>query len=180
MKNAHEFEGLYDDLFDFTKAGYAMINLSSPYHTEPTGIVKELQYVSTDPDKYWMKGLATKWHVTARGPLDPKVRIKHCAQVIGATSVPDRLLLGDYEVFPSPYEDEKYECIVLRIDDQELYDINTQLAVLPGVQTYLPYKPHMTLGYFKSGYTSELIDALDDCVLDSVEFKGWDFGRMQP
>ena len=180
MKNANDFPDLYDDLFDFANAGYVMIDLSSPYHTEPDGIVKELQYVSPDPDKYWMKGLMTKWHVTARGPLDPRVRQKHCYQVIRESiAAPMVLGLGDIEVFPSPYEDEKYECVVVRVDDYRLHNINEQFAVLPGVQTYIPYKPHLTLGYFKSEHTEELVQALEDCLLDCVSFRGWDFGRME-
>ena len=70
MKNAHEFPGLYDDLFDFTKAGYVMIDTEMPFVQYPLAL-KKYEYTSPDPDKFWMKGLLTSWHVTARGPLDP-------------------------------------------------------------------------------------------------------------
>jgi hypothetical protein len=181
MKNAHEFPGLYDDLFDFTRAGYAMIDVSSPYHTDPSEInfVRELQYVSPDPTLYWMKGLMKSWHITARGPLDPKVRVRHCQQVIETINVPYVFGLGDIDVFPSPYPELDYDCIVVRMEDSNLEKINQQLAVLPGVQTYIPYKPHLTLGYFKGGHTIELVEALEDCLLDSVQFQRWDFGRMK-
>ena len=178
MKNAHEFDGLYDDLFDFAKAGYVMIDTSSPYNFYPNGI-REFQYVSPDPDKYWMKGIMENWHVTARGPLDPKVRQKHCRQVLEHVNLPKELMLGPVEVFPSPYEEEQYECVVVLVDDPALFQLNQQLAVLPGVQTYIPYKPHLTLGYFKSGHTEEIVTDLKRALRRSVWIEGFDFGRME-
>lgn len=180
MKNAHEFEGLYDELFDFANAGYVMIDVDKPWGYEPSGFVRDMQYVSPDPTLYWMKGLQTSWHVTARGPLDPKVRQSHCKQVLESVKLPRDLVLGDIEVFPSPYPEIPYDCIVVTVNDPALFELNQQLAVLPGVQTYIPYKPHLTLGYFKAGYTKELIRAFDSVLLHSVEIQGFDFGRMQP
>jgi hypothetical protein len=180
MKNAHEFDGLYDDLFDFANAGYVMIDTSSPYGDEYPNAIREFQYVSPDPTKYWMKGIMEKWHVTARGPLDPKVRQKHCKQVLDSIVLPRSLDISDIEIFPSPYPDEPYDCFVVRVEDDALFEINEQLAVLPGVQTYIPYKPHLTLGYFKSGHSDEIMDTFDSIVGFSVDITGWDFGRMEP
>lgn len=177
MKNAHEFPGLYDDLFDFTKAGYVMIDTEMPFVQYPLAL-KKYEYTSPDPAKFWMKGLLTSWHVTARGPLDPKVRQSHCRQVLQSVNLPKDLMLGPVEVFPSPYPEEPYECMVVLVDDPALFELNQQLAVLPGVQTFIPYKPHLTLGYFQSGHTEEIVVGLKQNLRTGVRIAGFDFGRM--
>lgn len=177
MKNAHEFPGLHDDLFDFTKAGYVMIETEMPYLQYPIRLF-EYGYESPDPAKFWMKGMLTNWHVTARGPLDPKVRQSHCQQVLQSWDLPEDFILGEVEVFPSPFPEEPYDCIVVAIDDPALFELNQQLAVLPGVQTYIPYKPHLTLGYFKSGHREEIVDTMRENLRTRVSVSGYNFGRM--
>lgn len=178
MKNANEFPDLYDDLFDFANAGYVMIDVENPIkHLPPK--YKDWQYVSPDPSLYWMEGLMSKWHITARGPLDPKVRQEHCLRVLEDVELPEFLYTGDIEIFPSPSPAVPYDCAVLIIDDDELFAINEQLAILPGVQTYIPYRPHLTIGYFESGHRKQL-ESLYDFAEESVKVTGWDFGRMQP
>lgn len=179
MKNAHEFDGLYDDLFDFTKAGYVMIDTTMPWVQFPVALTK-YEYTSPDPNLYWMKGMPSKWHVTARGPLDSKVRQEHCLQVMSSMLLPSTLHLGDIEVFPSPYPEVPYDCVVALVDDEKLFELNQQLAVLPGVQTYIPYKPHLTLGYFEAGHTDKIVSMVRENLRSVVGITGFDFGRMQP
>lgn len=178
MKNANDFPDLYDDLFDFSKAGYIMLDVSVPYLEDPSSL-KSYEYVSDDPDKYWMKGLMKRWHVTVRGPLDPRVRQEHCMKVLDSVEdIPKILTLGSIEVFPSPYEEDDYGCVVILVDDKKLFDLNQQLALLPGVQTYIPYRPHITFGYFKTEYLNEVRDWLYWNMRNSVKSLGFDFGRM--
>ena len=179
MKNAHEFPGLYDDLFAFANAGYVMVDTGMPWVQFPVALTK-YEYVSPDPSYYWMKGVSKSWHVTGRGPLDPKVRQVHAKQVLESFELPTKLHLGDIEVFPSPYPEEPYDCVVVLVDDEKLFDLNQQLAVLPGVQTYIPYKPHLTLGYFKDGYADVVVSKARENLRAYVEVQGYDFGRMKP
>lgn len=178
MKNAHEFPGLYDDLFDFPNAGYVMLDVDNPLVAEPD-FLKKHEYVSKDPTKYWMKGFATEWHATVRGPLDPKVRIKHCEQVLEGIELPKYLSLSRLEVFPSPYPDEDYMCLVAVVSDPALSEFNQQLSVLPGVQTYIPYKAHVTIGYFKGSLRDEAGN-VEDYLDSSVRTIGFNYGRMLP
>ena len=180
MKNASDFPGLYDDLFDFANAGYAMIDVENPMQYDVPQWVVDLGYTSPDPTKFWMKGFATRWHVTARGPLDPKVRQAHVKAVLEDVELPESFLTGAVETFPSPYSDEQYDCLVLHIDDDHLFRINEQLALLPGVQTYIPYKPHVTVGYFQSGHSEELEEVLFEHSRDFIKVLGFDYGRMAP
>jgi hypothetical protein len=178
LKNAHEFPGLYDDLFDFPSAGYVMLDVDSPLVAD-TGFLEDHQYISDDPNLYWMKGLATEWPATVRVPLDPKVRQKHVKQVIEGIDIPRYLRLGDIEVFPSPYPDQDYVCIVARVEDEWLVNLNAQLAVLPGVQTYIPYKAHVTIGYF-DGNVMDRIGDVKQYLDTHVETIGFNYGRMLP
>lgn len=179
MKNASDFQGLYDDLFDFANAGYVMIDVSNPLDNAAPEF-EDWAYTSPDPKKFWMTGVADKWHVTARGPLDPKVRRFHCDTVLKQTFLPGEFLTGFAEVFKSPYPEEQYDCLVLHIRDEELYNINEQLAILPGVQTYVTYQPHVTIGYFKPGHTEELIGLANEMARPFVKVLGLDYGRMAP
>lgn len=177
MKNASDFPDLYSELFDFANAGYVMLRTDSPFQYVPMEL-RELGYTSPDPTKFWMKGFSDDWHVTVRGPLDPKVRQEHCRKILNTCPIPLDLELGNIEIFPSPYPEEEYVCAVVIVEDQTLFELNAQLALLPGVQTYVPYRPHLTLGYFKAGHNDLLIDKFTTAVSLYVPTIGYDYGRM--
>lgn len=155
MKNAHEFGHIYDRLgIDLRDLGCIMLNTENPVSWMDD--VADSAYVSPDPKKFWVKGLLDHWHVTVRYGLLPGVTANDVDEVLGWLPLPTHLYIDSFEIFPSPYPDEEYECMVARVDDQSLRDMNAALSVLPNVNTFVEYKPHITVGYFKKGQIPDM------------------------
>jgi hypothetical protein len=131
-------------------------------------------YVSPDPKKFWVKGLLDHWHVTVRYGFLSGVSANDVDDVLGQFELPEHLSVTDTEIFPSPYPDEQYDCLVARVEDKKLNDMNQALSVLPNVNTFPEYKAHITIGYFKKG-------TVPDVSLRSlVKTTGLDYGQNLP
>lgn len=113
------------------------------------------EHYSTDIRKKYVKGLQTEWHVTVRYGLLERVRKPHVDRVLEGFELPTELRLGDAELFPSTDPNEPYECVVALVKDDTLFELNKQLSVLPNVSTFVEYKPHITIGYFRPGFFLE-------------------------
>ena len=145
MKNAHEFPQVYERLgIDLRDLGCLMLNTENPVAVWNEGE----EYISPDPKKFWMKGFLDHWHVTVRYGFLPGVSADDIDYVLSGVPWPKDLKISGLEVFPSPYEDERYDCVVARVDDESLVEMNEALSVLPNVNTFVKYKAHITIGYF--------------------------------
>jgi len=174
VKNGSEFPDVYEDLgIDLRELGCLMIDTGSPMGSavDPSG-----EYYSPDGKKFWMRGVADAWHVTARYGLLDTVRKRHVDAVLDGIVLPATLTTEGFEVFPSPYADEEYECVVVRVRDSRLTLINEQLSVLPNLNTFVEYKPHITVGYFHKGWYDDNKDTLD--CMDEVPVLGWNYGHI--
>lgn len=151
MKNAHDFPQVYERLgIDLRDLGCLMLNTKTPVNWLAEDAA-EKEYVSPDPKKFWMKGLLDHWHVTVRYGFLPGVSADDIDAVLADVELPSQLKISGMEVFPSPYIDERYECVVARVDDDSLVEMNEALSVLPNVNTFVKYKAHITIGYFQQG-----------------------------
>ena len=137
----------------------------------------EGQYVSTDPEKFWMQGLLDNWHVTVRYGFLPGVTKDHVLRVIEGIEIPEYLGFEGFEVFPSTTPDEAYECVVARVNSNFLRYMNDQLSVLPNVNTFPNYKPHVTIGYFVPGWFSQNAHAMEHSVKGFIKTGEFDFGK---
>lgn len=177
MKNAHEFAGLHEELgIDLNKLGCLMLETENPL----TQIVRDdISYASKHPDRFWIKGLQTDWHVTIRYGFMPNVRQRHVEQVLQSVEIPKMLKVSHLEVFGSPFPDEPYKCIVARVEDEALNDINAQLSVLPNVNTYVEYKPHVTIGYFRAeAITDSFLEQMERILRHDVATGNLDYGHI--
>lgn len=149
MKNAHDFKNIYARMgVDLSDLGCLMLNTESPVEQISSTLVP---YISPDPKKFWIDGLLDHWHVTVRYGFLKGVLANDIDKVLADFEMPSTLKISGLEVFPSPYEDEKYDCLVARVEDDRLNELNTQLSVLPNVNTFPVYKAHITIGYFEQG-----------------------------
>lgn len=148
MKNAHEFPHVYERMgIDLRELGCLMLNTESPVEE----MYEAVPYVSPDPKKFWVKGLLDHWHVTVRYGFLPGVAANDVDDVLADMEFPKALRISGMEVFPSPYKDEQYDCLVARVEDESLTNLNAALSVLPNVNTFPEYKAHITIGYFEQG-----------------------------
>jgi 2'-5' RNA ligase len=140
-------------------------------------VPSEGEYVSPDPEKFWMKGLLKDWHVTVRYGFLPGVKKEHVLEVIDVDDVPEYVGFDGFEVFPSTVPNEDYECVVARVNSNALRYLNEQLSVLPNVNTFPTYKPHITIGYFKPGWFDENASSMEHIVRGFIKTSDLDFGK---
>lgn len=173
MKNAHVFSSVYDRLgIDLRDLGCLMIDTDSPVNYLSDALTP---YVSPDPKKFWVKGLLENWHATVRYGFLSGVSADDIDLVLEHVEIPDTLKISGIDVFPSPYPDEKYDCLVARVEDSRLVDMNTALSVLPNVNTFPVYKAHITIGYFEQVPSNP-----DVTLLGEVKVKGLNYGHKMP
>jgi hypothetical protein len=153
FKNASDFPGLNEELGVGWDLGCLMLDTEKPYGE--LVLTDDDEHVSTDPRKRYVKGLQKEWHVTVRYGLLERVKKSHVDRVLDGVSIPKELVLGDVEMFPSTDPAEPYDCVVARVKDDNLDWLNKQLSVLPNVNTFVEYKPHITIGYFRPGWFVE-------------------------
>lgn len=114
----------------------------------------ERDYVHAPAGDYrtWVAGpVAEKSaHVTAKyGLLTPAYEQQQIVNdLIGWPRAMTVDVVG-IEVFPSPYDDLPYGCLVARLGGDELREMNAALSVLPHVDSFAEYKPHLTLAYLR-------------------------------
>jgi len=124
--------------------------------------MREWEYVSDDPDKKWVKGFNTdEQHITLKYGL-----------LANANTIKDDVdaLLDDINFFESDMyidhvsyfdQSDDYKCIIGHVmGDGELERANARLSYLPHIDTFVTYRPHVTLGYVKSEYLHQAISAL--------------------
>lgn len=177
FRNANEFPDVYEDLGVRTWAmGCLMLDTTKPY------LDLELhdgdEHISEDPRKRFVKGATKDWHVTARYGFLDSVRKRHIDAVLEGFELPTELVIDHYSVFPSTDPEEPYDCVVARVQDIRLNRLNEQLSVLPNVNTFVEYKPHITIGYFRPGFYKDRIAQLNDQTRLTVKVLGLNYGDV--
>lgn len=176
MRNARDYP-LYEDMgVNLDTLGAVMLRVESPLF-EPLPV--EDAYYSGNPDRYWIDGVVNeeKFHVTLRYGFMPEVKEHHVDEILENFPLPLKIDVGYLEVFPTPYEDEPYECLVVRVRSDGLSIAHTQLGILPNLLTFTDYKPHITLGYFKPGFFDAYHKELYSNLKLSVAVKDYYVGR---
>lgn len=172
MFNARDFSDIYDDLdINLNRLGCAMIRTESPLDRE-LPVLDEWLYSSDDPDTPWVDGLVEHHHTTVRYGFLPMVEEKHVWDIVSRSRYPYRLMVTHIEAF-RPEPEKNYECVVARVDSDELREVNQQLSILPNINTYPEYKPHITIGYFKRGYLANNGIQINRALKQSVETQGY-------
>lgn len=174
MKDAHAYPDVFEDLgVNLSELGCLMLKTDNPLKE---AIPDTEAYVSSDPNKWWVDGVLDHWHVTVRYGFLPEVSRVHVQKVIKGLSIPSSLHAGTFEVFGQP--DDPYECVVLRIADERLAAMNAQLSVLPHINTYVEYRPHITVGFFNRGWFRSNKGLLYRSVKDTVKTLEFDYGQV--
>ena len=161
VNSAHEHQNIYDEIgIDLSSLGCVMLDVDAPNVNDLFENARP--YVSKDPKRFWINGINDDHHITVRYGLLNSVRQEHVLQVLKDVQFPEKVFGSHLEVFQSPYPDESYECIVLRIHtDPGIAFVNDLLAMrealgfLPNVNTFPGYKAHVTLGYVHKGWSTQ-------------------------
>jgi len=155
--NAHQYEGIYEELgIDLNKLGCVMVDLE-PFDSEAMMAamlaVGDDFYLTNDNDKPWIDGfsLQSKPHITLLyGLMENAHKYEpYIADVMQGWNL-EHLEVDHIGYFESPYEDDPYYCIVAHIKlTAELLEGHARLSLLPHIDTYSSYLPHLTIAYIK-------------------------------
>jgi len=115
--------------------------------------VKPYLYKSPHPERFWIDGwvASKKAHMTLLYGLTNKAQnlYPHIEKVLEGWHL-DSVDLNHIDYFPCPYPDENYWCIIAHIEISDaLLEGRQRLCLLPHINTFPTYKPHMTLGYIQ-------------------------------
>lgn len=168
MSKAYRLEALQRYGIVASRLGCVMLDVDIPEQLSAV-IPQELAYTSTNPDLWWVNGIQEKGHVTLKYGLLPNiVDIRGVTEVLEGWSPSTHyredgsemykvVYVSGFTYFESPMENEPYDCIVATVYDDEVEEAHARLSYLPHIDTYTPYKAHVTLAYVKKGHASEIM-----------------------
>lgn len=160
--NCQHFKSVYEDLgISIPKLGCVMLKVD-PIDVS-TLIPQSWAHVSDNPDRFWVRGLEGGDHITLLyGLMHPGPQIiKQVNRVLTGWKPEVEMALKPglgrglaapwIDIFPSPYQEEPYACLVLHVAGN-LAEAHQRLSFLPHINTFPTYKPHLTLCYVEWEY----------------------------
>ena len=158
--NADTVRALKDLGIDVSKLGCVMLDVDTP---DLSGVIPdEWCYSSPHPDRHWVSGRQKEGHVTLLyGLLQSAHDIRPAVDEVLDGWEPGRIVGAELTVFPSPWEDEPYSCIVSELTlTPELRDAHARLSLLPHINTHPTYRAHVTLAYVHKDRERDAVTAL--------------------
>lgn len=154
---AHNYKEIYEALgYNLSKLGCLMLDTepikTTYYQVMQDGITAYFpEYKAKNKDRFWINGyVADKTpHLTLfYGFLQEAGCFKwHIEKLLEGTNI-SSVTIKDVSFFESPYEDEPYYCIVAKVEKTpELLEAHSKMTLLPNLQTFPDYKPHITIAY---------------------------------
>lgn len=182
--NAHDFPEVYDKLgIHPDKLGCVLLDLAkipvTQFIPETEADIRRELFTSANPDRWWIDGAVSerKAHVTLLYGLLSREYQDHIRTVLADWPALMFVEVEGLDVFPSPYKDESYSCIVARIrQTPELLEARARLELLPHINTFLEWKTHVTLAYVRTEYTDKWVSALKDNLPPILVVEGLDIG----
>jgi len=153
--NANQFPDVYTALgVKVNELGCVMLDVDPLTVTDLVTKGKDDLYFAQNKERFWIDGAVaeTVAHVTLLyGLLESAVTWKPLVDIVLADWTPPVLEIESLGSFDSPFQDEPYACIVAHIKvTDELLEGHKRLELLPHVNTYPDYRPHLTLAYVKA------------------------------
>lgn len=153
--NSYDYPSVYKNLgIDISKLGVVMLDVEPLAVADYVDDAEDDLYVSEHPDRHWINGAvgAKSAHVTLLyGLLE---NAWNWSEEI--TTVLDDWSIQTVEIekvsfFPSTFADEPYSCIIAKVrKTKELMEGHHRLSLLPHINTFEEYTPHVTLAYVKN------------------------------
>lgn len=172
--NSHNFKEIYCRLgINLNQLGCVMLDiepLSNMYSIEFDGAAVALYYAK-NRERFWIDGWVVNKaaHITLLYGLlqEAKNYKQHIERVLEGWEL-NEVEIDNIGYFDSPYQDEPYYCIVAHIKvTPELMEGHQRLELLPHINTFTGYKPHMTICYIDKTqgeqYRDSLIKHFNEC-----------------
>jgi 2'-5' RNA ligase len=110
-------------------------------------------YYSNNPARFWIKGAVAEKgaHMTVLfGLLEKGLDWKDYVDTVLDGWLPESIEIEAVDYFDGNWPDEQYYCVIghVKVTDS-VTEGNQRLRLLPHVDTFPNYRPHVTLGYIK-------------------------------
>lgn len=170
--SAHKFKKVYEDLgIDTGKLGCIMLDVQ-PIKVGDTIAEEDLFYA--DPEEHkWIQGVVSEEvpHITLmygllRSGREMQKHVDTVLELVDGGDLPDHIPkmieIEEVSFFYSNEPSQRYVTLVALITvTDELIELNERLKFLPHLNTFIGYKPHITLAYVKDscnwqGYIKKL------------------------
>lgn len=167
--NSNQFPDVYTALgIDLTKLGVVMLDVDPfPVTEHVVGGERDL-YESIHPDHFWIQGAVAERSAHATllyGLLEKGLTWKALIDIVLSGWTPPPLKVASIGSFESTFSDEPYSCIVAHIEPTpELVEGHKRLSLLPHVNTFTDYSPHITLAYVKTDARDRWLKELGDFI----------------
>jgi len=164
---------------DITKLGCVMLDVEPMDVTEY--VPEHMEYRTTNPDRYWIKGRDGGDHLTLLYGLLQNANTwrKHVDAVMAGWEMPTVVVIEHVDSFPSTFPDEPYSCIVGKVlVTPAIQEAHDRLSMLPHIDTHWGYKAHVTLAYVKQEYRQDAIDLLEMAFPAGLGVRGLNYGRL--
>lgn len=150
--NAHSFPDVYADLgVNINSLGCIMADCEP---ADTSFIPDDVLYYAKNPEHKYLQGRIERSHVTLRSGLLPGVRRWHVDRVLDGLYLPSTVTIDHVSRFtPSLPDEDPYEVIIGKVvSSSGVSAFNKRLGMLPNVNTFPNYEPHVTLAYVKGGW----------------------------
>lgn len=150
--NSHDFEEIYSEIeVDVNKLGCVMLDVSGK--SIPMVPDKDDLYYSEDKEKFWIKGFVAgkNPHVTLLyGLMKPASEWEKQINEILSSWKMEEVSVDHVGFFESNLKNEPYYCIIAHIEKTpKLLEGHKRLELLPHINTFSEYDPHITIAYIK-------------------------------
>lgn len=151
--SSNTFPKVYEALnVNLAELGYVMLDLAAPSLDLPANLAEGL-YESKVEERFWINGygFSKNPHMTLLyGLLESAQEWKDEVDAVLTGWECPAVRVDHVGFFNSPFEDDPYYCIVAHLElSPEIIEGNKRLELLPHINTYLNYKPHVTIAYVK-------------------------------
>jgi hypothetical protein len=138
------------------KMGCVMLNTSSPADIKDAGgyeLLRQNEY--HDPRTPYVNGLTSEYHITVKYGILNNLVTKQDVEAVAERFWLDNHVMGkklEIKGITMFKNSPEYDVVVATIDPPRwLCAFHEQMLILPGVETFPEYNPHITLGYFHKG-----------------------------
>lgn len=177
MFNSYDFKKVYEDLkIDTKKLGCVMLDVDGFEKTKE--VFTEEDYYVAGPDFPWVNGfVAHPGHLTLLyGLFDFTDKMKQPLKDVLKDWKLEDIEIEKFDKFDTPDKGHPYYCVIAKIKRTDnLYEAHKRISLLPHINTFPDYTPHVTIAYIKHDEKrlNQILSELNKMEFDLTPVEVW-------